>query len=156
MARGVPRKGVSWQFPIVQKPSLQNIGEPVKRNSNPVAFEKTFPRIPWLCFQGEECSALLLDRNVPNSEYALPTGRGSSCFRHKERFQTTSKRAPPHTPLDPPAQLGEFAHRGFRPGSEVHNRDREHRSGWSSLERASRLLAIRTLTDRTISAALRW
>jgi hypothetical protein len=59
-------------------------------------------------------------------------------------------------PSDLRAQLEGFSHPGSPPASGAHNRDREHRSGLFSLERASRLLAIRTLTGQTISAVLQW
>ena len=59
-------------------------------------------------------------------------------------------------PPGPPAQLGEFAHRGFQLESEVHNQDREDRSELFFQGRASRLPAIQNLTDRTISAVLQW
>ncbi len=37
-ARGASKKDASWQFPISQKVSRQNIPERVKRNPGPVAF----------------------------------------------------------------------------------------------------------------------
>jgi hypothetical protein len=54
------------------------------------------------------------------------------------------------------ARFEEFSRHGSPPASGAHNRGREHRSGLFSLERASRLLAIRTLTGQTISADLQW
>jgi hypothetical protein len=59
-------------------------------------------------------------------------------------------------PSDLRARFEGVARPGSPPASGAHNRDREHRSGLFSLERASRLPAIRTLTGQTISAVLQW
>jgi hypothetical protein len=149
VAWGVPRKEASWQFPIVQKPPRQNIGEPVKRNSNPVVFGKNFPRTLWLCFQGEECFALLLDRNVPNSEYALPTGRGSSCFMHREVAPSTLQTERQHTPRSPPDWFLLSLRPAFRREQSNRNRGMEHKSAPAYLEKASKLPATRILTAQT-------
>ena len=97
-----------------------------------------------------------LDRTGASFEYALPTGKGSSYFRHREHFQTISRTAQPHTPSDLQARLEGFARLESPLESGAHNRDREHRSELFFQGKASRLPAIQSLTDRTISAALQW
>jgi hypothetical protein len=43
-AWGASKKHASWQFPILQKVSRQNIPERVKRSLSLAAFGKIFPR----------------------------------------------------------------------------------------------------------------
>jgi hypothetical protein len=100
-ARGASKKDASWQFPIRQKTPRQNIPERVKRNRGPVAFEKIFPRIPWLCFQVAGYLVQLQDRIAPSFEYALPTGRGSWCFMHMGVAASISRTGRQHNPSFP-------------------------------------------------------
>ena len=92
------KKDASWQFPILQKAPRQNIPECVKHNSSLVAFGTFSQRTPGLCFQVEEYLVQLQDRIAPSFEYALPTGRGSSCFMHMEVAASILRKERQHNP----------------------------------------------------------
>jgi hypothetical protein len=151
-----PRRDASWRSRPRRKENRSHTPQSVTRSRLPFAADRNPRRTGLRCPGARQCLLRFRACTRTSSECALPTGRGSWCFRHGGGAPSNWRTGRTHIPRFQRDRPSGRLRRAFPDEQALRNQGTGRRSLLPFRETASRPPAIRNLTGRTTSACRLW